>query len=131
MNNTRAVIAAAILTLVGFAAVPASPADAAYEGASWGRAETIYYWPSAGQWKGRVDDHYVTAHWTTSQSNVTACTYVKVRSANTGRWYTSNSWADCGGAVATVTIDMGFPIDKVRIESKDNRGRWRYYTIEG
>lgn len=122
---------AALLVAGLLALVPASPASADYEGGTWGSAETIYYWPSAGQWKGRIDDHYVQAHWLTSQANVSECTYVKVRSANTGIWYSDPYWRDCGGAVRELTIALRFPIDKVRIESKDNRGRWRYYTIEG
>ncbi len=107
----------------------ADEADAAYECASWGCAETVYYWPSAGQGKYRVDDRYVSAHWTTSQSNVSACTYLYVRRAGTNQW--SSVGSDCGGPVATILFNFPYAIDSVIIRSKDNRGRWRYLTIDG
>lgn len=109
--------------------VSAKATGAVWKCASWGCGEVVSYQPWLGKGTYQVDDKYVPAHWTTSQSNVDACTYLVVRRANTNQWYDAGS--DCGGAVETISFDYWFAIDSVVIESKDNRGRWRYLTISG
>ncbi len=109
--------------------VVAEETSALWECATWGCGETLSYQPWLGKGSYRVNDHYVSAQWPTSQSSVNACTYLVVRRANTNSWYQAGY--DCGGSIEYISFDYWFAIDSVVIESKDNRGRWRYKTIDG
>ena len=109
----------------------AEPATAhhGWECASWGCAETVWYWPSGGAGKYNVRDLWVEPVWWLDVNDVNACTWMKVRSANSGIWY----WVgqNCNQWDVTIEFDKPFPIDKVRIFSLDSRARTRYLTIDG
>lgn len=130
-----ALVALALLAAtVGTAATPAAAhnGDACSLNLSWhptwGCAKVTGY--TNRSVNVTIDDAYVAAHWSTSQSNVSACTYVAVERESNGVFHWSNSWRDCGGSVANVSISTPYDIGDVRIYSKDSRGRWRYSTIQ-
>lgn len=110
--------------------IGADSAAAAYECASWGCANTIYYWPSAGIGKYDVKDLWVSRTWPTSQSSVTDCTRMYAHRKN-GGWYYVGRDCSQGDAHTTLYFDFSFEIDAVQIRSTDSRGRPRYMTIDG